>query len=414
MTYSGRMAEPSGTRGTAGTDAAAGVSGAGAPASVSGAGARAGVSGAHAPASLSGAHAPASLLIVGGYGIVGAQVARILRRRNPSLRILIAGRTPEKARALAAELGHAEGVRFDVDDPGSLARLAEPPQLILLAVNDLRDVTLNAAIAAGTALVDITRWTARVRDLEAICKRSTLRAPVVQGSAWMACIPGALALASAASLESVDSIDISILYALKDKSGDDSVEYMDRLTVPFPVIRDGQSAMAIPFTESREATFANGHATRVYRFDTPDQHILPRRAKAKSVAAFIAFDDRTTMRVFWLIVRSGLWDLMSGERFTKLRRGLLHNPGPGAPHHVRVDIAGTSGGKPVHRTIQITDPAGQTHLTAVGAALQAEWVLGLNGFAAIAPGLQYGEDIAPSATLRAALESEAIAVLETP
>ena len=210
----------------------------------------------------------------------------------------------------------------------------------------------------------------------------------------------------------VDSIDISILYALKDKSGDDSVEYMDRLTVPFPITRDGQGTTAVPFTESRKVTFANGYSTKVYRFDTPDQHILPSRAGARSVAAFIAFDDRMTMTVFWLIVRSGLWDLMSGQRFTKLRRSLLHNPGPGAPHHVRVDVAGTSGGQPAHLTIQITDAAGQTHLTAVGAALQVEWVLGLNGFAGASPGIRYGEDIAPLATLSAALESQGVTVAE--
>ena len=353
-----------------------------------------------------------SVLIVGGYGVVGEQIASVLRRRNPSLRLLIGGRTVEKAQTLAARLGNATGVAFDVDDSASLGRLPEPPRLILVAVNDLRDVTLKASIAAGIALVDITRWTARVRDLEAICTGDAPTAPVVQGSAWMACVPGALALATASSLQSVDSIDMSILYALKDKSGDDSVAYMDRLTVPFPVIRNGQSAMAVPFRESRKAIFANGYTARVYRFDTPDQHILPERTGARSVGTYIAFDDKTTMSVFWFILRSGLWDLMSGERFTRFRRGLLHNPGPGAPHHVRVDIAGTSRGEPTHRTIQITDPAGQTHLTAVGAALQVEWVLGLNGFTPIGAGLHYGEDIAPVAVLRAALQQEAVTVTE--
>jgi len=357
--------------------------------------------------------AAAPVLIVGGYGVVGAQVAAILRRRNPSLPLMIGGRTIDKAHRLAANLGNATGVHFDIDDAASIARLPEQPGLIVVAVNDLRDVTLRAAVDAGIALVDITRWTARVRDLEAICAAGTLRAPVAQASAWMACLPGALARSAAADLESVDSIDIAILYALKDKSGDDSVEYMDRLSVPFPVTRNGRPETAVPFQESRKTTFANDYAATVYRFDTPDQHILAKLTGAQNVGAYIAFDDRTTTTLLRLLVRSGIWRLLSGERFTKLRRGLLHNPGPGAAHHVRVDVAGSSGGRRVQRTIQISDAAGQTHLTAVGAALQVEWLLGRNGFVGAGNGMLYGEQIGPDTALRAALEQENVLVAES-
>lgn len=40
---------------------------------------------------------PTIVLLVGGYGVVGAQAARILRDRNPAMRLLIGGRTLEKA-----------------------------------------------------------------------------------------------------------------------------------------------------------------------------------------------------------------------------------------------------------------------------------------------------------------------------
>jgi saccharopine dehydrogenase-like NADP-dependent oxidoreductase len=39
-----------------------------------------------------------AVLIVGGYGIVGKQIASILRQRHPKMPILIAGRDVKKAK----------------------------------------------------------------------------------------------------------------------------------------------------------------------------------------------------------------------------------------------------------------------------------------------------------------------------
>jgi saccharopine dehydrogenase-like NADP-dependent oxidoreductase len=351
-----------------------------------------------------------TIVVVGGYGVVGSKIANILARRNPGMRILIGGRSIENATATASTIKNAQGVTFDVDDPLSLYRLPVRPDLVIVAVNDLQDATLRAAIKAGIAIVDITRWTDRVRDLEAIVAEAKPEAPVIAGSSWMACIPGALTLSAVAGLDSVDSIDMSVLYAMKDVSGGNSVEYMDRLTAPFPVLREGKMAIAVPYTEGRTVKFENHYQTTVYRFDSPDQHVLPRLADAGSVAMRIAFDDKATTFIFWLIIRSGLWNLFGGDRFKSLRRRLLHNPGPGAPHRVRVDVAGKRAGCKLQRTLHVTDNEGQSHLTAVGAVLQTEWVLGLNGFSAPGNGLHYGEQMGPEAVLTDALAAEGVQI----
>ncbi len=351
-----------------------------------------------------------TIVVVGGCGVVGSKIASILARRNPGMKILIGGRSIEKAMATASMIKNAQGVTFDVDDPLSLYRLHVRPDLVIVAVNDLQDATLRAAIKAGIAIVDITRWTDRVRDLEAIVAEAKPESPVIAGSSWMACIPGALTLVAAAGMDSVDSIDMSVLYAMKDVSGGNSVEYMDRLTAPFSVMREGKMAISVPYTEGRTVQFKNNYKTTVYRFDSPDQHVLPRLADAGSVAMRIAFDDKATTFIFWLIIRSGLWDLFGGERFKSLRRRLLHNPGPGAPHLVRVDVTGKRAGCKLQRTLHVTDNEGQSHLTAVGAVLQTEWVLGLNGFSAPGNGLHYGEQMGPESVLTNALAAEGVQI----
>jgi hypothetical protein len=349
-----------------------------------------------------------TILVVGGYGVVGSRIANILARRNPDMRILLGGRSMTKAIAAASAIKNAQGVLFDVDDPISLSRLHVRPDLVIVAVNDLKDATLRAAIVAGIAIVDITRWTERVRDLEVIVADLKPKSPVIAGSSWMACIPGALTLSAVAGLESIDSIDMSVLYAMKDVSGGNSVEYMDRLTTHFPVMREGKTAIAVPYTEGRKIRFDNNYQTTVYRFDSPDQHVLPRLTGARSVASRIAFDDKATTFIFWLIIRSGLWNLLSGKRFQSFRRGLMHNPGPGAPHLVRVDVVGKRAGCKLHRTLHITDKEGQSHLTAVGAVLQTEWALGLNEFSAPGDGLHFGERMGPETVLSKALAAEGV------
>ena len=44
-----------------------------------------------------------AVLIAGGYGVVGSQIARFVRKRHPDLPLIIGGRNPDKAESLARE-----------------------------------------------------------------------------------------------------------------------------------------------------------------------------------------------------------------------------------------------------------------------------------------------------------------------
>lgn len=348
-----------------------------------------------------------SILILGGYGVVGTQVARLLRRRQPKLELLIAGRDAGKAAALAAELGHARGLALDAGDPAALDGVGEALEAVVLTVNDGHDAVLRAALRRGLGLVDITRWTARVQDAEALLAQEPPQAPVILGSSWMASLPAALAHQAAAAFDAVESIDLSVLYALRDRSGVDSIAYMDRLAQPFPVIRAGRKQLVRPFSDGRRVRFTDGRQFRVYRFDTPDQLTLPRLTGAQTVAARIAFDSVSATLALRLLVGSGLWSLISGPRFRRLRHALLHQPGPGAPHQVCIDLVGRQAGAPLRRRIQLQDPLGQTHLTAVGAVLQVECLLQEQAPPA---GLHYGEALLAKHPLHAALAAEGVTV----
>jgi hypothetical protein len=60
-----------------------------------------------------------SLLVAGGYGVVGEQIAEVLRARHADLPITVAGRVPERGEALDDRLG-AACVAPDVGEPDRL------------------------------------------------------------------------------------------------------------------------------------------------------------------------------------------------------------------------------------------------------------------------------------------------------
>lgn len=334
-----------------------------------------------------------AVLIAGGYGVVGQQAAELIRRRHPGLSLIIAGRNPSKAGALARKLTNADIAMLDVEQPDPLKGIK--PGAILSVVNDPFDYLLMDAVRGGIPYLDITRWTERLKVAVARVSAESFRAPVMLSSAWMAGVAAVVAVALSHQLRGVDRIDISILYSLQDKAGPNSAEYMDRLATPFEVILNGERQQVHPYTDPRKITFPGGYSTKAYRFDTPDQLTLPATTGAQTVAARIAFDDAMVTSLLVLLSRSGIWRLISGDRFTSLRRSLLYNPGNGASHEIVIEASGVDeNGSPKKACATIVDPKGQTHLTALGALVQLERLLGLDGAPPPRPGIVY-PDTAP-------------------
>lgn len=350
-----------------------------------------------------------AILIAGGYGVVGAQLAELIRQRHPELPLLIAGRNPAKARALVEKLNNAAALQLDLEQPDPLQGLK--PRAIIAVVNDPQDYLLLEAARNGIPYLDLTRWTERLKAVRLRLAGEKLSAPVMLSSAWMAGVAALTAVSLARQLKTVEKIEISVLYSLKDKAGPNSAEYMDRLATPYPVWLNGEQKLVKPLSDPLRVRFPGGYSANTYRFDTPDQLTLPEITGAKTVTARIAFDEAFSTGLLVFLTRSGIWKLLSGERFTPLRRAMLYNPGKGASHEIIVDATGLSAANaPQHLRAEIVDPQGQTHLTAVGALIQLERLLGLDGQPAPTPGVLYPETAPNLPTAFQTLESLGLSI----
>ena len=333
------------------------------------------------------------VLIVGGYGVVGLQLAQIIRKAHPDLPLILAGRTLTAAECAASEIGNASGFRLDVNEPDPLSKLAQPVSAVVAIANDPDNNLMRAAIGRGMPYIDVTRWTERLFEAAQLASVLDLKAPIVLSSSWMAGVSAIVAKAATQRLAKVEEIDTAILYRLQDKAGPNSVEYADRLGIPFRVRENGQWKTVKPMSGPARVTFPGGYSGKAYRFDEPSQETLALYTGAKTASSRITYDDAGTTGTMAFLVGSGIWNLLSGPAFTKTRRSIIYHPGEGASHEIVILVSGTDAeGRSKKVRATILDPAGQTHLTAVGAYIQLAETLGFDAGTARLPGTYYPEN----------------------
>lgn len=307
-------------------------------------------------------------LVVGGSGVVGRHFVPLLRAAHPERRVVILARDATRAAPLLERDPKVSFWPLDLtlDEP-----IVQKGAALITLVNDPSDRLLVAAVRGGMPLVDIARWTSRLTTALTRLAMIGARAPVVFSSGWMGGLAPRIAAALARTLERPPvQVDIAIRYAMADAAGDDSVAYMDRLWIPFESMLDGERRSVTPLSDGRRVD-VGGSVTRVYRIDTPEQLTLPHVLGARSVATRIGFDSAFATFGLVALNRLGVFCALSGDRWTPLRRSLLRTQGKGDAAAFRVDAGdGTS-----HAAVSLVDPAGQAHLTAVGALISLEQAL---------------------------------------
>ncbi|MEU9125021.1 saccharopine dehydrogenase [Streptomyces sp. NPDC048506] len=311
------------------------------------------------------------VLVVGGYGTVGGELTRLAASSWP---LLLTGRTPERGRVLADEVG-ASVRRWDLSDQEPFTASV---RAVISTVNDPDDRVLLAAIRGGVPYVDITRWTARLQRATAVAAVEPPRAPVLLSSSWMGGVTALVAAALSAELGGAAGVEIAVRYDLEDRAGADSVEFMDRLGLDYEVTEDGRRRTIMPLTGAGYVMIGE-HRTKVARIDTPEQFTLPLVLGVDTAVTRIGFSANSSTSTLLALKRTGFFRWGRGDRFENARRSVLYAPGEGGSALVRIDVRGKSGER---RTGTVDDPAGQAHLTALGGLLGLRRVLGEDGAAA--------------------------------
>ena len=342
-----------------------------------------------------------SLLIVGGYGLVGAQVARLLRQRHPDLGLVLGGRRPEQGRELAESIG-ASTVVVDTSAERPLASLPARPTAVLAAASDPADRLLVDAARQGLPIADINRGGhASVLDAAVAVAGEAASAPVLLSGSWMAGVAALMAAATVREHGEVVRVDVTAMASSDDEVGPDSQGFSQRLAWPYYPMRRGRRQAAQPLTDVRRVLCADGNERPAALVGTLEQITLPRTLGVPTVETRLALQDTASLYALIGLKRSGALRALTRPAMQRIRSALLERPGTG--DFAGITITAEGPGRTVR--VDVLDPNGQAHLSAVGAVLAAERVLGLAG-PRLPAGLSFPEQSADPqadiATLRAA------------
>lgn len=307
----------------------------------------------------------APILFAGGAGVVGRAAVRWFRQRHPGIPVLIGGRNLQAAGEVAQEVGTAEAVAIDLDQP----RLGLGDDVAVAAVVMLAPEAglkgLSYAQDLGIPYLNINTGLTELGPELALFAHRATAAPVVLASHWMAGAAAFLALNSAKGFESIQSIRLGAILDEKDPAGPASLEDMERVHGAAPaalIFKDGRRVWLSGDAAKGQVESVDGRSLDATAFSTFD------------IASLYAATGAPNVR----------FDLVTDESSSRRR-------GDEAAAEIVVEIEGEAGGRMKRSRSTLEFKHGACSLTALSVVLSLASVLGLNDHSPARPGLYLPE-----------------------
>ncbi|REC61944.1 saccharopine dehydrogenase [Chryseobacterium pennae] len=299
-----------------------------------------------------------NILIIGGNGLVGKTIARILQARNPHINIFIGGRKD----------GNTEKhLKIDVTDPASFKGIADKKiNLIILSVNDKSDNVLKYAIAHHIDYLDITKPTPALVKAYDIAGKEDINSRIVFSSGWMGgIVPGLVSILSK-DTNDIQGVKLFVYYSVKDLAGESSAHFMaENVAVPFHDYKNDQPVSIRHFLNTERFDFSFGIGKRsAYNFDVPDLYILNRVERIPNVSVKMTYNSKFITWLLGSFQYLRIFDILS----LKERKMIFGSSGNGDQAVFEIVVKDKNGDK----KLSLQSTKGQAELTALSAVLHTE------------------------------------------
>lgn len=302
-----------------------------------------------------------NILVIGGNGLVGKTIIRILKSRNPHIQIFVGGRK-------GGQTGN--DLKIDVTNPGTFRVIQEKKiGLIILSVNDKDDHVLRFAIDNGIDYLDITKPTPDLVKAYAIAKNRKVQSRIVFSSGWMGGIVNGLVKTIADRTADILEVKLFVFYSVKDLAGESSAHFMaENVAKPFIRYENNRQVPIKHFLDSENFNFSFGIGNRVaYNFDVPDLYILNQIEKIPNVSVKMTYNSKFITWLLGAFQKVRIFNILS----LKERRMIFGSSGKGDQSVFEIVVKTKNGAE----KLSLRSSRGQAELTALSAVLHTEELL---------------------------------------
>jgi len=287
-----------------------------------------------------------AILVVGGYGHVGARVSERLALRFPG-RIVIGGRRRAAAEALAHRIGHhTRAVQMDIGDPESVEAAMDGVATVAVCLEDTNGLVLAEAVKRGLGYVDINADRLTMKSSARLHEQAAASgARAVIGIGLAPGVTNLMAASAARAVKDPTDIVVGVLLSLYDEFGPQALGFMlEAGGHPFPEPRVGSTRFVLPYTEPRPIWFGSDLGFRQARwFPLADQFGFAETLGVNSAATVIALDPRWIDRIMAILARFRILRLSTQPRIRgALTRVLMRLFGTARPAPVKVSATAAS------------------------------------------------------------------------
>lgn len=301
-----------------------------------------------------------NILVVGGNGLVGKTIIRILKSRNPDVNVFIGGRKG----------GAGNHLKIDVTDPRTFRMIKEKKiDLVILSVNDKEDHILRFVIENKIDYLDITKPTPDLVKAHAIAKNKEIQSRIVFSSGWMGGIVNGLVKTLAGNIQDIQEMKLFVYYSVKDLAGESSAHFMaENVAKPFIRYENNRPVLIKHFLDSEDFDFSFGIGKReAYNFDVPDLYILNQIEKIPNVSVKMTYNSKLVTWLLGAFQKIRFFNILS----LKERKMIFGSSGNGDQSVFEIMIKTKEG----NEKLSLQSTKGQAELTALSAVLHTEELL---------------------------------------
>lgn len=248
-----------------------------------------------------------NILVIGGTGLVGKVILRILKGRNSNYNLFIGSR----------QLGNTiNDLVIDVTNPKTFnCIISNKIDLIVLCTKDSNNEVLKFAIQNKLDYIDITKSTPDLTvayDL-AIANEQSVNSRIVFGSGWMGGIVGNLVDLIEPDKSRIQETNLYIYYSIKDLAGKSSANFLaENVCKPFIVYKNNKPQNVKHFLNSEKYNFSFGIGKRqVYNLDVPDLFILNQIEKIPTVSVKMTYNSKFVTSLMGYFQSLRIFNIMS-------------------------------------------------------------------------------------------------------